>query len=596
MDCPPSFARPPVGRPGFSGGRPGSFSGGRTGSFSGSSFSGGRTGSITGSHPTFTGGRTGNITGLPAGFTGGRTGTFTGSSFTGGTGGFSGGRLGTPIMPQRSPAEVTAGIRRAIDTSPRNAFNLLRNPETRILGEAARLTLGREALQKLALKVETGGNATNNLTEVRAARRSANDLPAELRTGLDRLTAQAERVLLSEGIREVSVRAERGNWGEATRKANDWLGRLSKPELADAGRETAEFKARWSETRDTLKEVADVGKRLDSLNRIETALKTKEAQPGERARKLDAIDTSGLPPRLKQQVEGLRGLAEVKARANEKWTRAPNVAEIKDSVARMERGLSEVPGRDATLGDRLLQDLAVKAFLEGHPAEYFKLRPEEGPAEHAANLLRDLKALALGEGKVETWAGGSALPAEPGKGPGSPRAPPGLEPLIPEGAREGWRPPVKESAAADLPALEKAVELGATLEANAEAGIQPERKALQTKGDGARQKLDGVYQRIIAPELAERRQFSELETQLDRSLRPLERVQVRTLLAQNQSPQQIVATLQKQQGGEDEETEFLADVAKHLRTPQLSVEQKARALRLRRSGRTAAEVADLLRA
>src|SRR5262249_16477625 len=101
------------------------------------------------------------------------------------------------------------GLRKAIDSNPRTAFDILRHPETRILTETARLTFSREALQKLSIKVESGGNPTGNLAEVRSVRRNANELPAEVRTGLERLSAQVERRLLSEGIREVMVRADR---------------------------------------------------------------------------------------------------------------------------------------------------------------------------------------------------------------------------------------------------------------------------------------------------------------------------------------------------------------------------------------------------
>jgi hypothetical protein len=498
--------------------------------------------------------------------------------------------------PQRSAAEITATVRRAIDTNPRSAFEILRQPETRIIGEASRLLLGREAVQKLSLKVETGGNATANLAEVRTARKHAAELPAEIRTSLDRLSAQAERTLLAEAVTEVAVRAERGKWGEATGKAKDWLGRLSEARLPEESLATAEFRARRTEMREAFNEAVDVGKRLDSLDRLQSALKTADGKNAEQtARKLGELDASSLNPRLKQQMEALRGLAELKAQAEQTWRETPKVSEIKDSVARLQRGLQELSGVDGTLCQKVLQELAVKAFLEGHAPEYFKLMPAEGPAEHAGNLLRDLKALALGEGKVETSPGSHALPVVQGKGPGSPRAPPGLEPLMPEGARDSWRPPVRETAKADLPPLEKAAALGKELQAKAEAGINPERAALQNKALAAKEKLNGVYQRIIAPEQAERRQFAEFEAVLDRGLRPIERVQVRELLARKQTPPQILAALKsQQQQSTDDETEFLQDVAKRLRRP-LTEPEKGQALRLRRDGRTAAEVADILR-
>jgi hypothetical protein len=219
--------------------------------------------------------------------------------------------------------------------------------------------------------------------------------------------------------------------------------------------------------------------------------------------------------------------------------------------------------------------------------------PEDGPAEHAANLLRDLKALALGQGKVETGPVGAAVSAGAGKGPGSPRAPPGLEPLLPEGARESWRPPVVESAKADLPPLEKAAELGKALREKSEARSKPERAALEKQAGASRRKLSSVHGRVIAPEQAERRQFADFESVLDRRLKPAERVHVRGLLLEKKTNQQIIATLQNQPDGDDD-SDFLKDLARRLMRA-LSPAEKEQALRLRRQGRTAAEVADILR-
>jgi hypothetical protein len=584
-DCPSSFARPgyrpppvpvrpPPGRPPVGGG-------GRTGIYPG--------GSMTG---TISGGRIGSVPSAVSGmYTGSRIGAFPGTT----PGGRIGANIGVPGglggFRVRTPAEIQADVHKAIQSRPSTAFDILRRPEARILSETARIALGKKAIEKISLSVEEAKNPAASLAEVLAARKSAAGLPKEVQTGLQRLSAQAERTLLAEGITAVAGPARRGDWGEATARARDWLGRLSSSSLPEPGLQSAEFRARLTELRDSLKGIVEVGKHLAALDRLEGALAAK--QPAETVRHLHGMDAGSLGPKLKQQAEGLRGLAELQVQAAGRWTRPPAVADIKRSVARLQSALRDVAGTDPALGRKLLQDLAVKAFLEGHAAEYRELMPADGPSRHAANLLRDLKALALGEGTVSTFPASSAVPVEPGKGAGAPRAPPGLEPLLPEGSRESWRPPVKESALSDLPPLEKAAELAQAVKAQAEASVKPQRKALQAQAEAARQTLNGVHGRVRAPDQVERRQFANLEATLDRRLLPRERVQVRSLLEQKRTPPQIVAVLKSQPGADDEEAEFLLDVTKRRGKP-LTTEEKAQALRLRRDGRTAAEVADIL--
>src|SRR5262249_38953420 len=150
----------------------------------------------------------------------------------------------------------------------------------------------------------------------------------------------------------------------------------------------------------------------------------------------------------------------------------------------------------------------------------------DGPAEHASNLLRDLKAMALGEGGTVSTASAveRAAPTEPGKGTETPRGPPpGLKPLVPEGERLGWRAPVVERAGADLPPLEKAAELGLALKGKVEAELKPEQANLEKDAKTVQQRLTVAYERVQAPELKERKHFAELEGILDRRLRPAEK-------------------------------------------------------------------------
>ncbi len=596
----PPFGRPPPRPPagGFSG-RPGGISGGFSGSRPGS-ISGIRPGNITGGRPTtftggsFSGSRPGTVTG--GSFSGTRPGTATGGfwgntgrSYTGGsyTGNYTG-------RPPRTAPQVRAEMSRLITSKPESVFSRLRGEDGRILGEAARITVAREAVEKVAQRAETSRKPVESLVEVRSARREAGTLPHDVRDGLDRVAQGLERRILGEGLQEVGLQVERGQWAEVATRSTASLGELSDFRLSqDQNLGSAEFRVERVKVQEVLIEARGLAEQMQALKALETTLEgLGKASAEQAARALRQVDRARLSGELQRHAEGLRGLAELRAEVGRKWVRPPDVAELKASVGRLERALVDVPGAEGNLGKKLLQELAVKAVLEGHAAEALKLLPEGGPAEHAASLLRDLKALALGEGKVETAPAQLAL-GEPGKGPGSPRAPPGLEPLIPEGAREGWRPPVKESAKADLPPLKQAEKVGAEVKARAEKAVPAQRANLEKRAAQTRQKITTVYNRVMAPERAERRQLAAVESELDRRLRAEERVKARLLLGQGRPVGQVVATL-KAQPSSDEEDEFLADVEKRLgRT--LSGEQRTQAKRLRKQGRTAAEVADILR-
>jgi hypothetical protein len=499
----------------------------------------------------------------------------------------------TPPPPRPSPAQVRFNAQQALRANPAEGLRGLNHPDVRTtLVLAERVALAREGVEVLATKVEAGGNSVKALGEVRAARGAAAEIDQGVTKSLDNLARVAERRVLSEGLTEVQAQAERGQWPQAAQKAQEWLGRLNEPALRAA--ESAEFRAGRAATGEALREVTDVGRRLEALDGFQKGLGALDGnRPGEAAAALKKVDPATLPEPLRGPAEGLRGLAELREAAAARWEKAPDAAALRDSAARFGKGLGELPGADAALAREVMQDLAVKALLEGHPDAFKALLPEHGPAEHAATLLRDLKATALGGGKVETWPLGRALAPEPGLGPAGPRGPPaGLKPLMPEGAREGWRPPVKEGARADLPPLEKANDVGLAMKGRAEAQAKPERKALDGRAQAAAARLGAVRQTVLAPEREERKQLAEVEAALDRRLRPAERVRLRDLVAQKKETD-LVAAFRAQPGpGEDEE--FLLEVKKRLGR-ELTDAEKKQAVRLRKAGRMAAEVADIFR-
>jgi hypothetical protein len=445
-----------------------------------------------------------------------------------------------------------------------------------------------QAVEQIALRAETTSKPVDLLVDVRAARASGEEqLSAEVREALERVALGLERRVLAEGLHEVGAGAERNQWDRVAKKARQSLTELGDARLArdaKAERDSAEFRVHLVEVGKVLGEARDLADKLDALGRLKTALGgSSGAAAAVAAASLAGLDRSDLPDDLSRLARSLRGLAELRAALDRKWTKAPDVAGLKQSLTRFEGGVRDVSG-DASLGKKLQQELAVKAALDGHAGLAMNLLPEGGPAPHAANLLRDMRALALGEGKVQTGPALATL-----RWPGRPS---GLEALIPRSARQGWRPPARDSAG-ELPPLQQAEKVGAAVLARAEK-ILPERQAaLDKEAVRLRTKITTLHNRVMAPELDERRQLAAVESDLDRRLRPVERVKARLLLAQRRTAAQVARDLHASRGDE-EEAEFLADVEKRL-GKVLDAVGRSQAKLLRKQGRTAAEVADVLR-
>jgi hypothetical protein len=412
----------------------------------------------------------------------------------------------------------------------------------------------RQAVNQLAVEVETPGNVNKALPQVQNAARAAKGIDPVMAERLKSIEFVARMKLVRESVREVEGLVERGKWSEAGDRADEFLGHLDHPEPggpskapnAPARTEAPEVQ----EGREALKEVADVGKQTKTLDNLGEALKTDDRlQPAEMIAALQKVNGESLPRNLRDMVEGMQGLGQLRAESVASGERPPNVTAIRKNIADFERGIATLTEAkaDPTLVKCVQQDLAVKAFLDGHPSEARQLLPRDGPAEHAAHLLRDMKAMMLGEGKVVTWPAEQALAPRLGKGGGTPRGPPpGMRPLIPEGAREGWRPPVRESAGADLPPIEKAVELGKALQLRTVAELKAENAALKGRAEKTQQRLQGIDLHIRQNEAEEKRRFSAMEAKLGRKLEPDERVHICHLAAQSKTNDEIVANLRSQ--------------------------------------------------
>jgi hypothetical protein len=258
----------------------------------------------------------------------------------------------------------------------------------------------------------------------------------------------------------------------------------------------------------------------------------------------------------------------------------------------LEAAIKAIPGTDPMLARAVLQDLAVKAFLEGRPEEFRALWPADGPQEHAADLLRDLQALALGAGRVSTWPAERALTAEAGKGGDASRRPPrGIAPLIPEGSRKDWQAPVGTGAGLASSPLEQLAEAGRNLKAQVEVNLKGEKAALEEKWVKARQRLDAAHGTIGQQKSAEDKRLAEVEAALQRRLTEAERGQARYLVGLGQANAQILLALPKPGGGDDEQ--YIREIAAMLGRA-LTPQEKQQARALHNNGKAAGEIARAL--
>src|SRR5262249_4051738 len=106
------------------------------------------------------------------------------------------------------------------------------------------------------------------------------------------------------------------------------------------------------------------------------------------------------------------------------------------------------------------QDVSARLFLEGRAAEARTVLaggpPTAESREHAAALLRDLKAVLLGEGKVSTAAVADVV--------------------APEGKAGDGKQPVRQSPLTDLGPAAEAERLEGKLEGRVEAEVRQARK------------------------------------------------------------------------------------------------------------------------
>jgi hypothetical protein len=430
----------------------------------------------------------------------------------------------------------------------------------------------QESLNELARSVPTSRDPWANAQAVKGLQAPAESFSPAERAQLSAINARLQREVVQRGVAEVVELGTRGNVTPTRVAAREWL-------TADArlfaGRE-AQLPAEHATVRKSLQAIETSLQQVEGLGRLEAAVRLEREPAARFLEAFNGVEKQALSPELRQVADGLRGLAELRTQTETPWKEPPNVAVLKRSVDAFERGLAgrtSEPG-SSNLSGRLRQDLAMKAFFEGHVQAARELWPANGSPEHAANLLRDMKALVTGQGEVTTEAGRQGLPPASNQGGGKPPGPPpGLKFLLPEEPGDGWRPPVRGKATEGLPPLQEAARLAEPLQEAVAEQLPREREALAGHVQFHVQELHRVQLRMQQKDRDEKEKIELFEKALAVPLQPAERVWVGQQLREGK-PQEKVAEELKEKWN-DEEIERALTVLKAYLAPKLTPESLA---------------------
>ena len=435
-----------------------------------------------------------------------------------------------PGGPPVDAAQVRADIKGLLTTQPHDVFARLNGVDPSVLAPQERDGFARQAVERLATRVEVSNNPWATLTEVRTAVENAAGFDPLIHTDLGVLAALAERRTLADAVFEMRHLSDRGSWSEVVRRGQEWRKRLRELNN-EVGRQALRTR---TEVHGAIAGLLRIGQERGALDALQEALRSGD---------LSKVSVTNLSPRLHNEIVGLHGLKTVRDLASEARLSAAEIATLKRGVESFMKSLRSLPDADETLGPRILQELAVRHLLQGHAAEYRALMPADAPADQAARLLRDMKALALGQGEVVSDAARQALPAMGGR---SDEPPPGIRAIMPESVRKDWRAPTEGGMKKEPSPLEKAALAGEILRGQIETNAKKERISWQGRAKDARQSIETAQQHLRGLEEADDKQLAEVADGLGRPLEIVDKVIVRRLAAQRQSKRQIIAALKKQ--------------------------------------------------
>lgn len=258
--------------------------------------------------------------------------------------------------------------------------------------------------------------------------------------------------------------------------------------------------------------------RVRSLGNILDALEASAAP--ERLTGIAGESMAPLPDGVRQAVQRVQATSRLQELARGELKQTWNVKEIQEALSTFARETSKTD-----VAGRLQQEVAVKAWMEGHFSEARQLLSRDGPPQQAAAMLRDMKALLLNEGRAEAAADhqpGQAGDLTGGKGTRDP--PPGLGMLLPEAPAQGWRPTVQQRALEGLPSLAEVAPVHQEWKSQARKAVGAEEQAARAHhartGEALRTHYENRFQRSLAWQLL----LVQARARMGRELTPIEQL------------------------------------------------------------------------
>jgi hypothetical protein len=425
----------------------------------------------------------------------------------------------TPPSPTLQPAQVRAQVQANLSANAAEALAILAR-DGHLLPAAEQASLARQAIGVLAARVAAPADPLAAVAQIhQVTARSAGLGPPAIRL-LEALRAQVQHRAAVHTLRMVAALGNKSDWAQAATRALEQQRHFPLPD-ADT----------------TLTEVTRLARQVEALNHLQAIHDGQKILGGSKLVGWGhVIDPNDVPGALYVLFLGVNGLEHLRAHSRERWTQPPNVAGIKALVASLKAAIG-----DQAVISAVQQDLAVKALLDGQAAAAVDLLPENGSPEHAAELLRDVKALVLGEGEIETGAVGRSLtPYDKGD---APAPPPGVVPLLAEGAGNGGKLRVSAPASRGLTPLEEPARIEEPLRRRFQAGIRQERDHLEAAAQRLRDHLQVLVAKSQEQDQKEEAFLYNLESLLGQRLAPLERAVVGPLGQQGKKIEEVVRAL-----------------------------------------------------